>query len=183
MSFRGVTQANRCTARAKRSGKRCQNPSIRGKDKCRHHGGLTPIRHGLCSKYPVPRLADKIKQAKKDNRHLDIEEKIATTCALIDHLGEQISAGPVEVIGERGKTVQCDLVQFTPRLVSLLDTLTKQIERYHRIKYGQKHTITYERLDFVLNQIIQIVGELVPNKEIRSEIARRFRTLKIPEYL
>jgi hypothetical protein len=31
--------ASRCTARSKRSGKRCQGPAVRGKQVCRMHGG------------------------------------------------------------------------------------------------------------------------------------------------
>ena len=35
----GHIQCPQCTAKSKRSGQRCQSPAIRGKTKCRIHGG------------------------------------------------------------------------------------------------------------------------------------------------
>lgn len=126
-----------------------------------------PIKTGEYSKYTIPRLADKIEAARKDNRHLDIEDKIATTCALIENLGERIT--------------EDELIKYTPNLISLLDILTKQIERFHKIKYGIKHTITYERLDIVLNNIVVVINQEVKDASTRKRIASRLRELRIPE--
>ena len=41
----------RCKARTTTTGDRCRKFAIRGKDVCRKHGGATPIKHGLRSKY------------------------------------------------------------------------------------------------------------------------------------
>ena len=37
----GRILCRRCSARAKLSGQQCQSPAMRGKDKCRVHGGLS----------------------------------------------------------------------------------------------------------------------------------------------
>lgn len=37
----GRILCRRCGARSKRSGQQCKNPAMRGRDKCRIHGGLS----------------------------------------------------------------------------------------------------------------------------------------------
>jgi hypothetical protein len=37
----GRVTCTRCSAKSKRSLERCRNPAIKGKTKCRHHGGLS----------------------------------------------------------------------------------------------------------------------------------------------
>ena len=37
----GLVACNRCNAKSKRTKQQCRNPAIRGKTKCRHHGGLS----------------------------------------------------------------------------------------------------------------------------------------------
>ena len=35
----GLVACTQCSAKSKRSQERCRNPAIKGKTKCRHHGG------------------------------------------------------------------------------------------------------------------------------------------------
>ncbi len=74
-----------CTATAKRTGKPCRMPAIKGKDKCRVHGGMTPVKHGLFSKYPEAVAGEHIKAAKG----MELKEMLKDSAAL---LGAVLSA-------------------------------------------------------------------------------------------
>ena len=56
-----------CRAKSKRTGQQCRAHAIKGKDKCRMHGGQTPIRHGLFSKYPDAIVGAHMEAAKQVN--------------------------------------------------------------------------------------------------------------------
>jgi hypothetical protein len=58
-----------CTAKSKRSGQRCRDQAMKGKDKCYHHGGATPrgaasanFKHGRYSKSLPAALAGKYEE-------------------------------------------------------------------------------------------------------------------------
>jgi len=61
---------------------RCRNESIAGKDVCRTHGGLTPIKHGGYSKYVTGTLRELIDDRRADPKLLDMREHVATLSAL-----------------------------------------------------------------------------------------------------
>ncbi|MBE0430132.1 MAG: hypothetical protein IBX61_09740 [Thermoleophilia bacterium] len=72
-----------CTAKSKRSGKRCKNRAIKGKDKCRMHGGATPVEHGLFSKYPDAIVGGHMDAAKKVAALASLEQTIPVLIAIM----------------------------------------------------------------------------------------------------
>jgi len=68
-----------CTATAKRTGKPCKAPAIKGKDKCRVHGGMTPVKHGLFSKYPETVAGEHIRAA----REMELKDILKDSAALL----------------------------------------------------------------------------------------------------
>lgn len=87
-----------CTARSKRTGERCKAQAMKGKDKCRMHGGSTPVKHGLYSKYTKGILADRIEELKNDPALTDLREHIALmiTPDIIVQFDRKVSAMTTE---------------------------------------------------------------------------------------
>jgi len=71
-----------CEAKSKRTGKRCKAQAITDKTVCRHHGGKTPVKHGLFSKFPQAVAAQHLKAARQAER-LDILDKTISLLAAI----------------------------------------------------------------------------------------------------
>ncbi len=77
------TKATRCTGRAKTTGEQCKNPAVSGKDKCRIHGGLTPVKHGLFSKYKNPGARGHIEAAQRLSAVQILEQTIPVAAGLL----------------------------------------------------------------------------------------------------
>ena len=92
----------RCTARSKQSGKRCKRWPTRGKTVCRMHGGATPIKHGLSSKFTEGTLGARIREMRDDPDLLSLERQAAVVQALqataIEKLGENLDAEGYEIL-------------------------------------------------------------------------------------
>ena len=71
-----------CEAKSKRTGQRCKAQAITGKTVCRHHGGKTPVKHGLYSKFPQAVAAQHLEAAQQVQR-LDILDKTISLLAAI----------------------------------------------------------------------------------------------------
>lgn len=94
MAFKNYKQ---CTATAKRSGERCINPAMKGKNVCYHHGGKTPsgtaspnYKHGRYSKDLPDNLSQHWREAITDDELLSVRDDIrlidAITLSLLPDL-------------------------------------------------------------------------------------------------
>ena len=85
-----------CKAKSKRTGKRCKARAVTGKDVCYHHGGATPVKHGLYSKYPDAVAAQHLETARNSDRLDILKSTIALLAAILSHWTEQGIAFNVE---------------------------------------------------------------------------------------
>lgn len=114
-----------CTAKSKRTGVQCRAQAIRGKDKCRLHGGKTPCKHGRYSKYnpAVVELLQKSKSLKSvDGLY---SELAATMGAVNDYIATLHDGKSLLVLFERVDKLVRDLVKNE---MSNTDTLQHFIE-------------------------------------------------------
>lgn len=109
----------KCTATAKRTGKPCKAPAIKGKDKCRVHGGMTPVMHGLFSKYPEAVAGEHIRAAKET----ELKEMLKDSAAL---LGAVLSAWT-----EKGLPFD---IRFYKATCALSGRLTAAIKAHEELK-------------------------------------------------
>ena len=111
-----------CTATAKRTGKPCKAPAIKGKDKCRVHGGMTPVKHGLFSKYPETVAGEHIRAA----REMELKDILKDSAALL--------AAVLSAWTEKG--IPFDVLYYRATC-ALSGRLTAAIESYEKIKNMQ----------------------------------------------
>lgn len=153
-----------CTARSKRTGERCQAPAITGKDKCYHHGGATPVKHGLFSKYSRHRLAEVIQQLATDPDLLDLRQQIAFKQALIlDRLNQ---------LQNRLKPEDAEV------LAGLSERVSKDIERLNKIEHGERYVLQVEEVQAVINQITLIIRQEIHDPATVERLAERLRGVK-----
>lgn len=175
---RGVAPDDvRCTAKSKRTRKRCKRKAVAGKDKCRHHGGATPIKHGKYSKYGMahPELRQRILTFLKDkNQLVNIENDIAVLRAVVDLLLQKVS----------GKTKTISLKRLI-EIKGLADVLVRAereivnaIEKMNKIQHGETHTIKLESVQLLTEQIIEVINQEVPDERTRARIAERLEKLR-----
>lgn len=72
-----------CTAKAKHTKEQCKAWAIRGKDKCKVHGGLTPCKHGRYSKYN-PAIVELLARAKVLKRTDGLYDELAATMTMLN---------------------------------------------------------------------------------------------------
>ena len=114
--------AQRCTAKAKSTGEQCGQPVVRGKDKCRFHGGLTPIVHGLYSKYRDPQIAARAAELVGDEKLTDLRPPIADLRARLERWQTEEQGTPS--------------LRKLSALSTILDRLGSLVEREQRIREG-----------------------------------------------
>lgn len=141
---------------------------MKGKDVCYHHGGKTPITHGLRSKYRGARLGDKIQELVDDPDLTNITLQIA---ALIAH--QQNLMDMYERSGTWG------LGGFAA-FQSITTDIIKAIERYHKVTEGSRYTIRIEHIQVVINQIVKVADETIHDPADRQRFLRGLGELTLP---
>ena len=161
---------SQCTAKAKRTGKRCRANAIRGKDKCRVHGGMTPVKHGFYSKYKSQRCTTRIEELLEDPDLLDMRRPIAVLEALTSQLLEKL---------EKSEDLAIDKEERAA-LMLLAKEQAKAIERYYKVTEGTKHTIRIEQVQAVVYQIVQVANETITDISVRKRFVDRIGQLAVP---
>jgi hypothetical protein len=159
---------SQCTAKAKRTGKQCRANAIKGKDKCRVHGGMTPIKHGMRSKYKGEVLGDRIQALIDDPDLANMRLQLATLVALAESVLARVEAA--NEVDESNHSA----------IMTLAIELTKAIERYHKITEGTKHTIRIEQIQSVVYQIVQVADETIRDVSDRRRFVERLGQLSLP---
>ncbi|TDA64505.1 MAG: hypothetical protein D9V47_13800 [Clostridia bacterium] len=153
-----------CTAKSKHTGQQCRAYAVNGTDKCRVHGGMTPIKHGLYSKYTKAKLGALIAELRDNPALTDIKEHVAFMFALL--------IKKLEAMQER----------FTDEDISHLTTLsekiTKAIERWHKVAFGEKYILQIEEIQTLINQIVVIIRQEVHDPATVERLAKRLQEVR-----
>ena len=128
------------------------------------HGGLTPIKHGLYSKYIRLPLKQKAEEILKDKEKLlDLTREIARIKAILSQFDDN------------------DSMEISPDLLSSLfqatEVVRRLIETKHKMEYGEKHIITLKEVHLVIEQVVQVIEQEVSDSKVRRRIARRFEDI------
>jgi hypothetical protein len=154
-----------------RAGTPCKKPAgwgtnHKGIGKCKLHGGATPIKHGLYSKYTNHRLGDMIDKLSDDDELLNLRKTIALQQSLI-----------IDILNK----VEDESLTLTPRLSKTLsdigDKLGKNIERRQKVEEGEKYILQIEEVQNVVNQVVVIVQEEVKDPAIIDKVGTRLKEL------
>jgi hypothetical protein len=154
-----------------RAGTPCKKPAgwgtnHKGIGKCKLHGGATPIKHGLYSKYTNHRLGDMIDKLSDDDELLNLRKTIALQQSLI-----------IDILNK----VEDESLTLTPRLSKTLsdigDKLGKNIERRQKVEEGEKYILQIEEVQNVVNQVVVIVQEEVKDPAVIDKVGTRLKEL------
>lgn len=149
----------RCTAKSKRSQQRCRAWSIRGKDKCRMHGGTTPIKHGLRSKYLRGTLGELIAEHEADPKLMDLRSHVAVLSALQTRM-----LGPLAKKEDEASLSE-DEIEAVRKVT---DSVTKAIERYEKTQQQPENLVPLE----LVGQLIDLFSGAI-NRYVADDAARR----------
>src|SRR5262245_50957479 len=90
----------KCTAKSKRTGKRCRANAVTGREVCYHHGGRSPqgialpqTKSGRYSKHLPSRLLATYEEAKRDPEILALRDEVALIDARLAELLKRIDTG------------------------------------------------------------------------------------------
>lgn len=153
-----------CKAKSKRTKEQCQANAVTGKDVCYHHGGKTPVKHGLYSKYTKHKLGDKIQELASDPGLLDLRQQIAFKQSLIldklDQLQGYINSEDSEM------------------LTMISEKVSRDIERLHKLENGEKYVLQIEEVQAVVNQIVIIIREEVQDQALLERLAGKLQEVR-----
>lgn len=152
----------RCTAYKKnkreRKGLQCRYWSIPSKDKCKFHGGLNPIKHGMYSRYKQGTLAEKAEEFAAEPGIKSLREEVGILRAMLNRqLENEDDSG----------------------IVGLVDTIRKTVTALVQIEEGLKLTLDITQVQAMIKQVTVVIQEEVADAESVSKIADRLRRLDV----
>jgi len=165
-------QENICGAKTKGDGEPCKRPAGWGTDhpgvgRCKLHGGATPVKHGLYSKYTEHRLASMIDKLSNDEQLLDLRKTIALQQSIIISILNKLKDGELDFNQSLANTLN-----------NLADKLGRNIERRQKIEEGEKYILQIEEVQNIVNQVVVIVKEEIHDKRKIEKIAKRLKEVK-----
>jgi hypothetical protein len=151
-----------------RNGTLCNRPAGWGTKhvgigKCKLHGGASPIKHGLYSKYTKHTLADTVQTLVDDPELTNLRQQIAFKQAMIldrlDHVGEGMAESDMRFLAD------------------LSEKVARDIERLNKIEHGEKFVLKVEEVQAVVQQITFIINQEIQDEEVVERIANRLQHL------
>ncbi len=158
-----------CIARTKKDGSPCRRPAGWGTDhvgegKCKLHGGASPIKHGLYSKYLRGPTRKKYEEFLKATDLKDLSHEIARLRAILAGIDEH------NLIEEDSKNIALFL--------NVIEAIGRMVERKHKIESSEPLVINNS---FAI-AVLTIVREEVSNEDVILRVAERVEALR-PESL
>lgn len=139
----------RCTAHAKTTGEQCGQTATPGFTKCRNHGGTTVTTHSTNGRYSQALIRyPELREAYERHRDDPKIEELGNEAALLRAMLERY-------LSEHAGTVDQDLISQTQ---SLTDSVSKVIERRHRIKNGI--TVSVRDFESLVVSVVAMVGDV-----------------------
>lgn len=188
-----------------RKGGTCKRPAGWGTDhvgegKCKLHGGATPIKHGLYSKYITRMISPKnlsiIDELSDETELNELKAEIIRLRVILIELSERqielrktLAAG--KVTGESGEDVQ-ELIanmsadDYYPMILKVIQRIADTVEKRNRIKYGQKLNISFseDQLRRFLAKVRDVIRDELSGAKIKDYeniIRRIFRRIGIKD--
>lgn len=161
-----------CGAKTKKDGSPCKKPAGWGTDhvgigKCKLHGGASPVKHGLYSKYTGHRLAEMVDKLSNDEELLDLRKTIALQQSLILSILEKLDSGELEFNQSIAKTLN-----------SLADKLGRNVERRQKVEEGEKYVLEVREVQNIVNQVVMIVKDEIEDPKVVKKIAGKLQEVK-----
>jgi hypothetical protein len=127
------------------------------------HGGVTPIHHGLYSKYARGVMASRIEDNLAHPRLLDVRERLALLEALIQQALEK------GAMGERDRDA----------LIRMIDGSVRALAKLPEIEQGLRLSISTDTFRALVDQVAEVVRtELSAAPDLLARIAGRLRQLQ-----
>ena len=159
-----------CTAKSKRTGKRCKLAPAKGKAVCRFHGGKSlsgkdsPLmKHGRYSKNLPDKLAQKYLEAQADPALLDMRSDIA----LVDTRLAEMT----------GTITEDNAADHWKEILTLLEQRRKLVESERKRLVEMHQVITAERAMVLMSAILGIIRENVNDRETLTRISEGIRRI------
>lgn len=111
------------------------------------------MKHGLYSQNAPEALREKIEHARESGDVENLEDEIHLMRAALDRLSEDFGTMPPEEL---------------ERLVKMSSKVARNVERLHKIRYGEKNTITVQQVD----QFVEVVRSTIRDEFDRCNSAR-----------
>lgn len=169
MSFE---DAKRCTATAKSTGERCQNPAVTGWDVCRVHGAGTPKNdatggapptHGRYAAKRRESLQKKIREYREESNPAELWEELALLRALLQEWLSDL------------ETVDEDSVGV---ILDLQDSIRRTLDTINKIQ--TRSALTAAEVEFLQARIADLFKNYVP-PEKRSEAIDELKRVANPD--
>jgi Zn-dependent oligopeptidase len=137
----------------------CKSPAGRGtphvgRGRCKHHDGKPP-EHGLYAK----EISDQIKAKYEDAKNTDIES-----------MADELAMMRATVKNAVEKMEDSEIAEHAPKIIDMLDKVSRNVERLHKILYGEKHTVRIEEIDVIVGVIIKTVDEVYDETDTSEEL-------------
>ena len=114
------------------------------------------MKHGLYSKYLSESIRKKYEAFLADENLKDLSSEIARLRAILAQMDES------------------NLAQNTrhlPLFLATCETISRLVERQHKVEVGERYTISVENVQLIINQVVAVVNRHVKDRDVRLAIA------------
>lgn len=173
MPLPNVNEKNRCHAKAKHTGKQCNNLAVGETGVCKFHGGLggRPPKTGLQVKSSKTDLDVKVEQALTDPNLKNLVNEIALARGLLMKVLEEVDEGEIDK-------------KVFYKALSNIDTIRKLVETQIKIETENKFMISISELRLYMNQcgliLVNILSDVFEKleKQFNTDLSDLFNTTK-----
>jgi hypothetical protein len=156
----------KCTAKCKATGNRCERWAVDGYNVCYVHGaggkkkpGGRPVKTGMHSKVLRKKLSAKVEEYLGNDNLLNMRVNIALKRALLD-----------ELLAKRKKKGKKLNIATINNATQLLNSISQDIERLDKMEHGSKHTLSISVLHQTVSIIVQVIDKHVPSEKTKDRI-------------
>lgn len=164
--------AKQCTATAKSTGERCQNPAVKGWDVCRMHGagtpnndatGGAPPKHGRYAAKRRESLQEKIREYREEENPAELWEELALLRALLQEWLSDL------------ETVEEDTVNV---ILDLQNSIRRTLDTINKIQ--TRTALTQAEVEYLQARIADVFEAYVP-KDNRDDALRELKQITSPD--
>ncbi|PSQ96955.1 MAG: hypothetical protein BRD55_04770 [Bacteroidetes bacterium SW_9_63_38] len=168
MPFEGAKQ---CTATAKSTGERCQNPAVTGWDVCRMHGagtpkngtsGGAPPKHGRYAAKRRESLQEKIEEYRREDDPASLWEEVALLRALLQEWLSELETVDEDTVGV---------------VLDLQDSIRRTLNTINKIQ--TRTALTQAEVEYLQARMADVLKTHVP-KDRRADAIEDLKALTTP---